>query len=100
MHTVGLLAGLPALWANGLFSGLARHLRMREGFYSAMHMLALMGFMALGRIRRPEGLRCEPPGELGKVLGLDRAPEVKTPRRKICEMARSGDLDGWMRDWM
>ena len=104
VHMGGLLAGLPALCANGLFSGLARHLHMREGFYSAVHMLALMGFMALGRIRRPEGLRSQPPGELGKVLGLDRAPEVKTLRRKIGEMAVSSDLSGWMRDcardWM
>ena len=104
VHMGGLLAGLPALCANGLFAGLAGHLRMREGFYSAMHMLAFMGFMALGRIRRPEGLRSEPPGELGKVLGLDRAPEVKTLRRKIGEMAQSSDLAGWMhdcaRDWM
>lgn len=100
----GLLAGLPALCANGLFSGLGRFLRMSEGFYSAMHVLACMGFMALGRIRRPEGLRAEPPGELGKVLGLDRCPEVKTLRRKIADMAGGSDLKGWMHecasDWM
>lgn len=104
VHMGGLLAGLPALCANGLFSGLTRHLHMQEGFYSAMHMLTFMGLMALGRIRRPEGLRAQPPGELGKVLGLDRAPEVKTLRRKIGEMAQSSDLSGWMRacarDWM
>jgi len=34
--------------------------------------------MALGRIRRPEGLRHIPPGEFGKVTGLDRVPEVRT----------------------
>lgn len=100
----GLLTGLPALCANGLFSGLGRFLRMSEGFYSAMHVLACMGFMALGRIRRPEGLRAEPPGEMGKVLGLDRCPEVKTLRRKIGDMSGNSDLKGWMhecaRDWM
>jgi transposase-like protein len=74
----GLLAGLPARCANGLFSGLGRFLHMSGGFYSTMHVLAFMGFMALGRIRRPEGLRAEPPGEMGKVPGLDRCPEVKT----------------------
>jgi len=100
----GLLVGLPALCANGLFAGLNRYIHMSEGFYSTMHMLALMGFMALGRIRRPEGLQTVPPGEVGKVLGLDRAPEVKTVRKKIANMAETSDLHEWMhecvRDWM
>ena len=48
----GLLAGLPALCANGLFSGLDKHLSLPKGFYSALHILLTPGFMALGRIRR------------------------------------------------
>ena len=39
--------------------------------------------MALWRIKRPEGLKEHSPQELGRVLGLDRAPEVKTLRRKL-----------------
>jgi hypothetical protein len=60
--------------------------------------------MALARIRRPEGLRHVPPGELGKALGLDRAPEVKTLREKVCLMAEQGKPAEWMkylaRTWM
>ena len=100
----GLLAGLPALCANGLLSGLERHLRLPNGFYSALHILLTLGFMALGRIRRPEGLRHVPPGELGKVIGLDRVPEVRTLREKIGLMARTGDPGAWMKElaktWM
>ena len=70
----GLLTGLPALCDNGLLSGLNRHLSLPKGFYSALHILMLLGFMALGRLRRPEALRHVTPGEIGKVLGLDRAP--------------------------
>jgi len=55
-----------------------------------MHILVLMEFMALGRIRRPEELRHVPPGELGKVVGLGRAPEVRTLRKKVEKMATSG----------
>lgn len=73
----GLLAGLPASCANGLLSGPGKHLTFPGGGYSALHILALLGFMALGRIRRPEGLRHVAPGELGKVAGLDRVPEVR-----------------------
>ncbi len=60
--------------------------------------------MALGRIRRPEGLRHVPPGEFGKVIGLDRAPEVRTLRQKIDIMAKTGDPGAWMKElakmWM
>ena len=100
----GLLAGLPALCANGLFSGLGKHHTLPRGFYSALHILLTLGFMALGRIRRPEGLRHLPPGELGKTIGLDRVPEVRTLREKITLMATTGNPSAWMKElsqaWM
>jgi Transposase protein len=100
----GLLVGLPALCANGLFSGIGKHLSLPKGFYRCLHILLTLGFMALARIRRPEGLRHIAPGELGKVAGLDRVPEVRTLREKITAMASSGDPDAWMKElartWM
>jgi hypothetical protein len=42
--------------------------------------------MALLRIKSPEQITEHAPGELGLLLGLDRAPEVKTLRRKLREM--------------
>jgi len=100
----GLLAGLPALCANGLLSGIGRHLKLPAGFYSCLHILLTLGFMALARIRRPEGLRHQSPGELGKVIGIDRVPEVRTLREKISLMASTGDPAAWMHElaqaWM
>jgi len=100
----GLLTGLPALCDNGLLSGLGKYVRLRNGFYNCLHILMTISFMALGRIRRPEHLRHIPPGEFGKVIGLDRVPEVRTFRVKITEMARTGDPSAWMmelsRSWM
>jgi hypothetical protein len=46
--------------------------------------------MALWRIKRPEGLKEYSPQGLGRVLGLDRAPEVKTLRRKLARLAATG----------
>jgi hypothetical protein len=104
VQMAGLLTGLPALCANGLLSGLGRYLRLAPGFYSALHILLVLGFMALGRIRRPEGLRHIPPGEFGKVIGLDRVPEVRTLREKIAVMAATGEPGAWMKElsksWM
>lgn len=100
----GLLVGLPALCANGLFSGIGKHLVLPKGFYTCLHILLTLGFMALGRIRRPEGLRHLPPGELGRVVGLDRVPEVRTLREKTTAMANAGNPVGWMKElartWM
>lgn len=100
----GLLVGLPALCANGLLSGIGKHLHLAAGFYSCLHILLTLGFMALGRIRRPEGLRHIPPGELGKAVGLDRVPEARTLREKITEMASNGNPGAWLKEltktWM
>ena len=104
VHMAGLLTGLPTLCANGLFSGLTRLQNLPKGFYSVMHILSVLGFMALGRIRRPEGLRHIPPGEFGKVIGLDRVPEVRTLRQKIGQLAVTGNTQTWMHElsqsWM
>jgi len=100
----GVLCGLPALCANGIFSGLDRHLSLPKGYYTARHILCVLGFMALARIRRPEQLRHQPPGELGKTVGLDRVPEVRTLREKIAILAATGTPGEWMRElshnWM
>lgn len=104
VQMAGLLTALPALCANGLLSGLGKHHKLPKGFYSALHILLTLGFMALGRIRRPEGLRHIPPGEFGKVIGLDRVPEVRTLREKISAMAATGNPGAWMKElskaWM
>ena len=53
-------------------------------------MLILLVFLALLREARAEGATRVPPPALGRVLGLDRAPEVKTIRRKLGELAARG----------
>jgi hypothetical protein len=42
--------------------------------------------MALLRIRNPEQLKTCKPGELGKIMGLDRVPEVKCLREKLSQI--------------
>jgi hypothetical protein len=43
--------------------------------------------MALLRIKRPEHLKEKDPAAFGRLLGLDRAPEVKTLRRRLTRLA-------------
>jgi len=54
------------------------------------HLLRLELVLALAGEPRAEGATRVPPAALGRVLGLDRAPEVKTIRRKLGELAAAG----------
>jgi hypothetical protein len=87
----GLLLALPPLAQAGLLA-CARQVygRLRGGFYGLEVMLVVGVFMALLREARAEGATRIPPAALGRVLGLDRAPEVKTIRRKLAELAAAG----------
>ncbi len=68
---------------------------MFGGYYTSVHVLMLMGFMALCRIKTVEQLRAEAPGEFGKLLGLDRIPEVRCLRRKLSELGKDEAADRW-----
>ena len=87
----GLLLALPALADTGLLE-CARQVygRLRDGFYCLDAVLAHLVFQALLREPRAEGATRVPPPAMGRVLGLDRAPEVKTIRRKTGELAAAG----------
>ncbi len=87
----GLLLALPALEAAGLLDA-AREVygRLRNGYYGLAATLLTLVFLALAGEPRAEGATRVPPAALGRVLGLDRAPEVKTIRRKLGELAAAG----------
>jgi transposase len=87
----GLLLALPALEGTGLLEG-ARQVygRLRDGYYGLAATLLTLVFLALAGEPRAEGATRVPPAALGRVLGLDRAPEVKTIRRKLGELAAAG----------
>lgn len=86
----GVLWGLPALLSNGLLAHPDKYFKLPKGYYSLIHIFVLVGFMALARIKSLEGLRYCPPGEWGKLLGLDRIPEVRTMRAKLSLLAQGG----------
>jgi transposase len=84
----GALLALPALLTLGVLeAGEQTYGTLKNAFYGLRATLLLVAFMALLRMRTPEQLQGHPPGELGVLLGLDRAPEVKTLRRKLWELA-------------
>jgi len=84
----GVLVAVPALLAVGLLRYSERLYSLPSGFYGIESIFLLLGLMAMARIRSLEQLRYEEPGEWGKLLGLDRIPEVRTLRgklKRLCE---------------
>jgi transposase len=87
----GVLLILPALVQSGIFACAGQiYGSFGPAFYGLRTSLLTLLLMALWRIKRPEGLKEHSPAELGRVLGLDRAPEVKTLRRKLARLAAAG----------
>jgi len=92
----GVLFALPALLALGLLDVSEDALnRLPGGYYGLDSLLMLLCFMALGRLESIEALRGFAPGEWGKLLGLDRAPEVRTLRAKIQLLCANGQAKEW-----
>jgi hypothetical protein len=79
----GVLLALPALLAAGLLRCTPDYYQLPQGFYGLESIFLRLGLMALARIRSLEQLRYQAPGEWGKLLGLDRIPEVRTLRAKL-----------------
>ena len=94
----GLMLALPGLTATGLLetAHATYAATFPNGFYSLDTMLCEGVLRALLGQARAEGATCIDPVALGRVLGLDRAPEVKTIRRKIGFLAAAGKAGDWI----
>ena len=101
----GVLFALPALLLLGLLSKSREMFSMPEGFYPLESIFLLLALMALARIPSLEALRYVAPGEWGKLMGLDRIPEVRTLRQKITQLcSEQGLAERWSnalaKQWM
>jgi len=101
----GVLCALPALLALGLLHRTRETFSLPKGFYPIDTIFLVMGFLALARVRALEELRYQSPGEWGKIIGLDRIPEVKTLREKLSLLCdEAGRAQRWSgeiaKEWM
>jgi prepilin-type processing-associated H-X9-DG protein len=94
----GALLILPALGVTGLLDAArAVYGLPRAAFYSLRSLLLTLVFSCLLGEPRVEGLSRVDPVAIGRLIGLDRAPEVGTMRRRmeaLCSLRRAGDLFG------
>jgi len=100
----GVLLAVPALSACGLLRHTDKYFQLPPGYYGLKSIFLLLAFMALSRLKSVEQLRYCAPGEWGKLLGLDRVPEVRTLRAKIAHLVAQEQATAWSaelsQDWM
>ena len=91
----GVLSALPALLAVGLLDDIGRFFQLPKGYYGLESLFLLLASMTLARVKSIESLRYCAPGEWGKLLGLDRIPEVRTLRQKLRMLCGHGQAQRW-----
>ena len=100
----GVLFALPALLSIGLLKSTTLFFELPKGYYGMESLFLLLAFMSLARLKFIESLRYRSPGEWGKLLGLDRVPEVRTLREKIRLLSKDNRPELWSeslcKDWM
>ena len=91
----GVLCAIPTLLANGLLHGADQFLGKLTGYYTMAHVLLLLALMSLCRVKTTEKMRGQTPGEFGRLLGLDRMPEVRCLRTKMDQLSRGEGSERW-----
>jgi hypothetical protein len=93
----GALLILPGLAATGLLACAEEvYGKAKAAFYGVRSLMLAVVFAALVGEARAEGLTRLDPVDVGRLLGLDRAPEVKTLRRRLERLAGAGRADQLM----
>lgn len=94
----GALLAMPLLVTSGLLNSFGQvYGSLKPAFYGLRSTVIVLFLAALLRIQRVEHLKKGHPADLGRLLGLDRGPEMKTLRRKLTELAqrnRAAELMG------
>jgi hypothetical protein len=100
----GILFALPALLATGLLKFSDKFFKLSKGYYGLDSLFLILAFTALARVKSIESLRYSAPGEWGKLVGLDRIPEVRTLRSKIKQLTQDDSPQQWnealCKEWM
>jgi predicted nucleic acid-binding Zn-ribbon protein len=91
----GVLLALPVLLAVGLLHQAHKYFQLPKGYYGLESLFLVLAFLALARPPSLEQLRYRAPGEWGKLVGLDRIPEVRTLRQKLALLSDQQQASAW-----
>jgi len=99
----GVLLSIPGLLSQGLLKH-EEEFELDNVYYPTSSIFLSLAILALLRIKTLAGVDSIPSGELGRVIGLDRIPEVKTLRNRIAKFSEKLNIPVWAnklsKDWM
>ena len=103
LQHAGVLLALPALLSQGLLK-YQSDFELDKAYYPTSSVFLSLAILALLRVKTLSGVDGLPSGELGRMIGLDRIPEVKTLRVRIAQFSQITDITAWRlnlsRGWM
>ncbi len=103
LQHAGVLLALPALISQGLLR-YEDDFNLEKVYYPTSSVFLSLAILSLLRVKTLSGADSLPSGELGKTIGLDRIPEVKTLRTRISQFCQKANIDKWSmtlsKDWM
>jgi phage terminase small subunit len=97
IRDVGALLAIPVLVQQGVFyEALKVFGGIGPAFYGLRTTIVCLCILMMLNLSRIQDVMQRPPRSVGKLLGLDRSPEVKTLRRKLRTLAQQGRSLQWM----
>ncbi len=105
LSCAGVLLSLPALLTNGLLTH-SQDFKLGDVnvYYTEEMIFLCLAFLSLLRVKNINQANSIPCGELGRAMGLDRIPEVKTLRSRIARFTEKGNVQQWSKklsqSWM
>ena len=81
---LGAMLAIPVLAQQGVFVEAMRVFNsIGPAFYGLRTVVACLSLLMVLNLGRLQNAMQREPGQLGRLLGLDRSPEIKTLRRKL-----------------
>ncbi len=103
LQHAGVLLALPALISQGLLR-YEDEFNLEKVYYPTSSIFLSLAILSLLRLKTLSAVDSLPSGELGKTIGLDRIPEVKTLRTRIVQFSQKTNINKWSmklsKDWM
>lgn len=91
----GVLTLVPLLISQGLMSYQNHYQPFTNGYYRLESILMTLCYIYLCRFKSIEQLKNHKPGELGKLMGLDRVPEARCMRLNVKAVSDQGKAHSW-----
>jgi len=88
VRDVGALLAIPVLVQQGVFfEALKVFAGIGPAFYGVRNSVVFLCLMMMLNLSRLQDVMRREPTELGRIIGLDRCPELKTLRRKLAALS-------------